>query len=173
MELSLAITRAEKEHAAAITRLINSAYRGETASLGWTSESEYMEGLRMTDEDMELLIDQPHIDNFKCCTPEEEIVGFVSLEQRPEFLYLSLLTVSPLAQAGGIGKHLLAFAEGHARSLFKPSILITVVNIRTELIAWYERRGYLATGETLPFPTGAGKPKVPVYLIEMKKEILI
>jgi hypothetical protein len=25
----------------------------------------------------------------------------------------------------------------------------------------------------LPFPTGAGKPKVPVYLIEMKKEILV
>jgi ribosomal protein S18 acetylase RimI-like enzyme len=171
MELLLSITRAEKEDAAAVTRLINSAYRGETANLGWTSESDYMEGLRMTDEDMERLIDQPHIGNFKCCTPEEEIVGFISLEQRPGFLYLSLLTVSPLAQAGGIGKHLLAFADAHARSLSKPAILLTVVNIRTELIAWYERRGYLATGETMPFPIGASRPKVPVYLIEMKKEI--
>ncbi len=167
---SLTITKPEREDIAALTRLINSAYRGESMR-GWTSEGEYMEGLRVTGADVERLFNHPETDNFKCCTPDEEIVGFVSLEKRPDYLHLGLLTVSPELQAAGIGRQLLEFAEAHARSIGKPAILITVVNIRTELIAWYERRGYLATGETLPFPEKAGKPKVPVYLIEMKKEI--
>ena len=31
---------------------------------------------------------------------------------------------------------------------------MTVVQLRAELIAWYERRGYRPTGETRPFPYG-------------------
>ena len=31
---------------------------------------------------------------------------------------------------------------------------MTVIAQRTELIAWYERRGYRLTGETKPFPYG-------------------
>ncbi|MBP6691163.1 MAG: GNAT family N-acetyltransferase, partial [Xanthomonadales bacterium] len=31
---------------------------------------------------------------------------------------------------------------------------MTVIRVRTELIAWYERRGYRATGESKPFPYG-------------------
>jgi len=31
---------------------------------------------------------------------------------------------------------------------------MTVVNIRDTLIAWYQRRGYVLTGETRPFPYG-------------------
>ena len=29
---------------------------------------------------------------------------------------------------------------------------MTVIRQRTELIAWYERRGYVLRGETRPFP---------------------
>jgi GNAT superfamily N-acetyltransferase len=167
---SLTITKPEREDIAELTRLINSAYRGGSAR-GWTSEEEYMEGLRVTEADLERLFSHPETDNFKCCAPGGEIIGFVSLEKCRYDLHLGLLTVSPELQAAGIGRQLLEFAEEYGRSISKPAILMTVVNIRTELIAWYERRGYLATGETLPFPEKAGKPKVPIYLIEMKKEI--
>jgi hypothetical protein len=37
-----------------------------------------------------------------------------------------------------------------------------VMNIRHTLIAWYQRRGYALTGETVPFPYGDsrfGEPK--------------
>jgi hypothetical protein len=37
----------------------------------------------------------------------------------------------------------------------------TVINTRDTLIAWYERRGYVRTGEIQPFPYGddrSGKP---------------
>ena len=168
--MQLTITKPGREDIAALSRLINSAYRGESLR-GWTSEGDYMEGLRITEADLERLFSHPETDNFKCCTPDERIIGFVSLEKHADHLYLGLLTVSPELQAAGFGRQLLEFAEAHARSIGKSAILMTVVNIRMELIAWYERRGYLATGETLPFPDQVGKPKVPVYLIEMKKVI--
>jgi hypothetical protein len=41
---------------------------------------------------------------------------------------------------------------------------MTVVSVRHSLIAWYERRGYRRTGETLPFPYDAplfGTPQRP------------
>jgi GNAT superfamily N-acetyltransferase len=167
----LAITPAERENITVITKLINSAYRGDDTGMGWTSESEYMEGLRATEADMERLFDRPDSDNFQCIDQTGEIVGFVSLERRPDYVYLGLLSVLPKTQAGGVGKRILNFADGYARAAGRRAILITVVNVRAELIAWYERRGYRATGKSVPFPDKAGKPKVPVCLIEMRKEI--
>lgn len=32
------------------------------------------------------------------------------------------------------------------------ALRITVINLREELIAWYERRSFVRTGETEPFP---------------------
>jgi N-acetylglutamate synthase-like GNAT family acetyltransferase len=171
MELSLSIASAAREDIPAITRLINNAYRGDPGSRGWTSEGVFMEGERTSEADMERLFDQPEKENFKCCTPEKEILGFVSLEKKSDSVYLGLLTVSPDAQASGIGRQLLEFAESHARDLHKPAIVITVINIRTELVAWYGRRGYLPTGKIEFFPPGIYKGKVPLHLIEMKKEI--
>ncbi len=172
MDQNLSISPAKKDQAAVITRLINGAYRGEAAELGWTSESEYMDGERVTETDTERLLSQADRANFTCCTAEGEIVGFVSFEKRQSSIHLSLLTVSPKAQDAGIGRRLLEFADRYARSVCKATILITVVNIRIELIAWYERRGYRQTGIATPFPEGAGKPKIPVYLVEMEKEIV-
>jgi GNAT superfamily N-acetyltransferase len=167
----LTITTAERENITVLTKLINSAYRGDATGMGWTSESEYLEGMRVTEADMDRLFDRPDTENFQCSDQAGEIVGFVSLEMRPEDIYLGLLSVLPETQAGGVGKRILNFADGYARAAGKRAILITVVNVRVELIAWYERRGYRATGNTVPFPEKAGKPKVPVCLIGMRKEI--
>jgi GNAT superfamily N-acetyltransferase len=167
----LTITPADRKNIPTITQLINSAYRGDATGMGWTSEREYMEGLRATEADMERLFDRPDSDNFQCSDQTGEIVGFVSLEMRPEDIGLGLLSVLPKTQAGGVGKRILNFADGYARAAGKRGIRITVVDIRAELIAWYERRGYRVTGKTIPFPEKAGAPKVPVCLIEMRKEI--
>jgi hypothetical protein len=40
---------------------------------------------------------------------------------------------------------------------------MSVIRQRPELIAWYERRGYVQTGEERPFPAGDtrfGRPRV-------------
>jgi GNAT superfamily N-acetyltransferase len=171
MDTTLTITPAEKKNIKIITQLINSAYRGDDTGMGWTSESEYMEGMRATEADMERLFDRPDTDNFQCIDQTGGIVGFVSLERRPEDIYFALLSVWPKTQAGGVGKRILNFADRYAKAAGRRAILITVVNVRAELILWYERRGYRVTGKTMPFPEGAGKSKVPVCLIEMRKEI--
>ena len=165
---SLTIARVETADLGALTTLINNAYRGEA---GWTSEGAYLEGKRTTLADMETLFVRPDLELFKCCLPNGDVVGFVSFQYRPDDLYLSLLSVSPECQDRGVGRKLLEFAETQARSLKKPAILITVVNIRTELISWYERRGYFITGNTKPFPIEAGEPRVAIHLVEMRKLI--
>ena len=52
MEQILLITNAEIADAAAITRMLNVAYRGREGEAGWTSEGEYLSGLRTTEEAM-------------------------------------------------------------------------------------------------------------------------
>ena len=66
--------------------------------------------------------------------------------------YLGMLTVRPDIQDRGLGRQMLEAAEAHAIDLGARRIRMTVVGIRDTLIAWYERRGYSRTGETLPFP---------------------
>ena len=49
----------------------------------------------------------------------------------------------------------MAAAEEHARDAFGcRTNEMTVIEQRSELIEWYRRRGYHATGETEPFPYG-------------------
>jgi ribosomal protein S18 acetylase RimI-like enzyme len=62
-----------------------------------------------------------------------------------------MLTVSPELQNSGVGK-LLQHAEIHAKDLGLPKIVMTVISVRDELIAWYKRNGYEDTGEREPFP---------------------
>ena len=171
IEGSLIISKAEKGDIPALVLLVNNAYKGDPGSKGWTSEGTLMEGQRTSEIEMERLLDQPEKENFKCSTTNKKIVGFVSLEEKEEFLYLGLLTVAPWAQAAGIGRRLLEFGETHARNLRKPAVRITVINIRKELVAWYERRGYRATGKIESFPPGIYISKIPLHLIEMKKAI--
>ena len=45
---------------------------------------------------------------------------------------------------------------------------LSVVSVRAELIAWYERRGYRLTGETQPFPE---KVEPPLILAAMEKPL--
>ena len=66
--------------------------------------------------------------------------------------YLGLLAVDPALQTGGLGRRLIAAAEEEARSRGAARIEMTVIRQRPELIAYYERRGYVATGEERPFP---------------------
>jgi ribosomal protein S18 acetylase RimI-like enzyme len=65
-----------------------------------------------------------------------------------------MFAVRPDGQGSGLGKALLAAAEDHARTGGATTMEMCVIDRRTELIAWYERRGYVRTGETRPFPYG-------------------
>ena len=85
-----------------------------------------------------------------------QLAACCQLDRRDDGVaYFGMFAVRPQAQGAGIGGDLLAAAEHHARSEFHASRLeMTVIGQRTDLIAWYERRGYRRTGETRPFPYG-------------------
>ena len=73
-----------------------------------------------------------------------------------------------------MGTRLLNDAEQYAKTqLHAYRIIMSVVDTRTELIAFYERRGYVQTGHSLPYPNdkNVGEPKQPLMLIEMEKDI--
>jgi hypothetical protein len=71
---------------------------------------------------------------------------------------------------------LLADAEQDARRRWGvTAVHMTVIAQRAELIAWYERRGYRATGETAPFPYGDarfGEPLRPdLHFVVLRKAL--
>lgn len=82
--------------------------------------------------------------------------------------YLGMLGVSPLAQATGLGRTLLAAAEAEATARFGTQWMeMTVIAIRRELVAWYERRGYRQTGERRPFPEDVpGRDELEMVVLE-------
>ncbi len=133
-----------------ISKLVNSAYRGESSKKGWTTEESLLDGMRTNTNELKSMI--RHEDIVVALNEHNEIVGCVYLEKRKESLYLGMLTVKPTLQAQGLGKILLGQAELYAYANQLSKIIITVIDSRHELIAFYERRGFKFTGRTIPFP---------------------
>lgn len=163
------ITKATLQDIPALTILINSAYRGETSKKGWTTEANLLEGKRTNEEELTETVLDPKNTILKF-TDNDTIIGSVLLIEKEHQLYLGMLTVSPELQNSGIGKKLLAEAENHAKALGLSSIIMTVISVREELVAWYKRHGYVDTGEREAFPeseihvTISEKPLEFIYL---------
>ena len=86
---------------------------------------------------------------------DRSILGTVWLETVQNGIwYLGLLTVRPAQQNQQLGRRLLTAAEEFAKERGAGRIQMTVANLRTALISWYQRRGYRLTGESKPFPYG-------------------
>jgi len=167
------ITKATIADVAELTQLVNSGYRGESSKKGWTTEANLLDGIRIDENAMIKYFQDPYITILKYVNDEGKIIGCVYLEVKGERLYLGMLTVSPLLQANGIGRQLLHQAEIVATELNCRAIYMTVIKSRKELTAWYERRGYQATGEILPFHEGTrfGVPKEEILLAVFEKEV--
>ena len=154
-------------------QLVNSAYRGDSSRAGWTTEADLLDGIRTDEPSLLAMIEKPYATVLVYREREEAVTGCVYLEQMGTTIYLGMLTVSPLLQSKGIGKQLLRAAEDFARSKSCAAIRMTVISVRDELIAWYERHGYSKTGETQPFPTEErfGIPKQQLEFIVMRKAV--
>ena len=167
------ITKATLQDIPALNILINSAYRGETSKKGWTTEANLLEGKRTNEEELTETILNPKNTILKY-TENDKIIGSVLLVEKEHQLYLGMLTVSPELQNSGIGKKLLAEAENHAKALGLSSIIMTVISVREELIAWYKRHGYVDTGEREAFPESGihvTVSEVPLEFIYLEKRI--
>ncbi len=163
---------ATEQDISALDRLVNSAYRGESSRKGWTTEADLLDGIRTSEASLRTMLQNP---NAMILKYEEagHLLGCVYLEMKGNDLYLGMLTVSPDIQAKGIGKQLLMAAEQIAQHRKCRALTMTVITVRHELIAWYERRGYRKTGQIEPFPDDSrfGIQKQPLEFMVLKKEI--
>jgi len=170
----MAILTAVTEDVPDLVTLMNNAYRGDISKKGWTTEANLLKGDLRTDEaTLYKLINLPGARLLKFVNKKKEIQGSIFLQKKENRLYLGMLSVSPLVQAKGIGKQLMAAAEIFASEQACDSIFMKVISIRHELIAWYERQGYSNSGKTEPFPvdTRFGIPTQPLEFIILEKTI--
>lgn len=139
-----------------IHQLVNSAYRGESSKKGWTTEADILGGQRIDEERLHEMLQEEN-QTLLCMFDERgDLCGSVSLERfeddKGKSCYLGMLTIRPTSQAGGLGKQLMQEAEKFAKSRGANRMTLGVIQLRTELMAWYERRGYTKTGEREEFP---------------------
>jgi ribosomal protein S18 acetylase RimI-like enzyme len=169
----MAITKATIADIPELNILVNSAYRGEGSKRGWTTESDLIDGIRIDEAMLTEYFGNPAITILKYTDDADQIIGCVYLEVKGDRLYLGMFSVSPTLQNGGVGRALIGAAEGVAKELSLHIISMTVIRSRTELISWYQRRGYTFTGEIQPFHDHGrfGSPKTLIELIVMEKTV--
>jgi ribosomal protein S18 acetylase RimI-like enzyme len=146
------IEKATLQDVNTIYQLVNSAYRGETAKKGWTTEAYILAGERISEAELQQIITTENNAIF-LYKINNVLEGTVLLINHFDHLYLGMLTVNPNIQNNGIGKKLLFFAEDYAKTLGLSKIKMTVITLRTELLNWYTKHGYTDTGKREPFPT--------------------
>lgn len=157
-----------------LAALVNSCYRGDSSRLGWTTEADLLDGTRTDAGEIEALISRQG-STIITCSDGNEIIGSVNVEKRGTECYLGMLVVKPTLQRGGLGRQLIQAAEDYARNIWKSEkMTMTVISSRSELIAYYERRGYHRTGETTPFKFDNvhGIPRVEGIKLEVLEKSL-
>jgi ribosomal protein S18 acetylase RimI-like enzyme len=149
----------------ALVTLVTSAYRGDVSKQGWTTEADMLDGQRIDPEVLRTDIERPR---SRVIVAEGlygetlELLACVHVAEDDGAGYLGMFSVRPDGQGGGIGKQVMQEAERYAREdLRLPAMRMTVIDIRDELIAFYERRGYRRTGITKPFPYGDERFGIP------------
>lgn len=147
--------------------LIERGYRGDSARLGWTHEADLISGDRTDIATLQAIIDDP-AQRLLVALDGEQVIGCVVIAHRGGGLaYLGMLCVEPALQSHGIGRGLVSAAEDMARESFRArTIEMTVIDARTELIAWYRRLGYARSGETRDFPVPLTPPLYMAVLVK-------
>jgi ribosomal protein S18 acetylase RimI-like enzyme len=159
-----------------IVALVQSAYRGAASRVGWTTEADLLDGQRTDVAAVAALIESP-ASRILLCEQDDTLLASAHLERQGDTCYFGMFAVSPDRQGAGVGKAMLSEAERYARDVWACRLLqMTVITQRTELFAWYERRGYSRTGKYKPFPYGNarfGLPKRSDLRFEVLQKVLL
>jgi ribosomal protein S18 acetylase RimI-like enzyme len=158
---TLHFRRATASDIAAIVPLVHASYRGDASRAGWTTEADFLDGQRTDPEEVRAAIERAN----SCVLLAERDGALVACAQvalEDGAGYFGMFSVPPALQGGGIGKDVIAEAERIVRDEWGARVMrMTVIDIRAELIAYYERRGYVRTGIYKPFPYGDDRFGVP------------
>jgi predicted N-acetyltransferase YhbS len=155
--VEMKIRFANEEDAEAITRLVNAAFR--------VRES-FVERERTDAPSIRALLQQGI---FLLSEEDGKLAGCVYVEIKGERGFFGLLAVELTRQKSGLGSQLIMAAEQYARDQGCRFMDLRIVNLRSELPAYYQKRGYVETG-TVPFPAEV-PTKVPCHLVIMSKPL--
>ena len=146
----------------AIVALVTSAYRGDASRAGWTTEADLLDGNRIDPEVLRADLERPR-SRVLLAEADGGLQACAHVADEDGAGYFGMFAVRPGLQGGGLGKQLLAECERIACEEWQlPVMRMTVIDVRDELIAFYQRRGYRRTGQFKPFPYGDarfGQPK--------------
>ncbi|GAA3512800.1 GNAT family N-acetyltransferase [Actinocatenispora rupis] len=155
---------ATPEDVPGLLELVHAAYRGGPDVAGWTTEAHLLDGLR-ADRQMVLDMISAPGSQIRLLLDGDEPLACCHVDvSGGDTGYFGFFAVRPGRQGGGIGSTILAEAERIAAEHGCHRMRMTVLSARSDLIAYYERRGYRRTGATEPFPYGDerfGTPKRP------------
>lgn len=138
----------------AVVALVTSAYRGDASRAGWTTEADLLDGARI---DAQRVSDDIAREQSLILLGEADgrLLACAHVAVEDGTGYFGMFSVRPDSQGHGIGKRMLDEAERIAREeLGVPSMRMTVIDVRNELIDYYARHGYRRTGIHKPFPYG-------------------
>ena len=159
----------------AIVALVTSAYRGDASRAGWTTEADLLDGARI---DPDVLRGDIARECSRVVLAERDgaLLACAHVAIDGDAGYFGMFSVVPGLQGGGIGKQVLAECERIVRDEWRlPAMRMTVIDVRDELIAFYQRRGYRRTGILKPFPYGDarfGAPKRGDLRFEVLEKVL-
>lgn len=168
------IRKAVNDDTPQIVALVNAAYRGDSSRLGWTTEADLLEGIRTDSAEIMAILDDQD-STILVGIRDAEIVASVHLQKNADSAFLGMFAVNPRSQSTGIGKQMLMAAERQVRSAWKVSKMqMKVINVRHELIAFYERRGYQRVGIAQEFilPAVMGRQKIAGLKVEILEKNL-
>lgn len=152
---------ATEDDVPALVDLIESAYRGDSSRTGWTTEADLLQGQRTDEQGVREVLDAP-AGRLLAVERGGALVACCQLEHRGDAAYFGMFAVRPGLQGGGLGKLIIAEAERTVRESWGVGEMhMTVISVREDLIAWYERRGYRRTGVLTPFPYGDERFGIP------------
>jgi len=152
--ISPVFRKAAEADIAAIVALVQSAYRGDSSRKGWTTEADLLDGQRTDPADVAEVLAAPD-SAVLLASIDGELLACCHIERHGESAYFGMFAVHPPRQGSGLGRLVLAEAERYASQSWQcTSMHMKVIDVRSDLMAWYERRGYRRTGEYSPFPYG-------------------
>ncbi|KAJ4359534.1 uncharacterized protein N0V89_000089 [Didymosphaeria variabile] len=166
---------ATPDDAAQVAQLVQAAFRHQDAR--WTGpDAELNRRFTMTPVEVLSTITNPDAVFLMATNDKGTLVGaMATIKKIEELARMAMLAVDPAFQAGGVGRRVLAHAEEYAINTWGVKNLgLNALNTRGLLIEWYERRGYVKTGETSPFPVEAFKElELPedLHFVEMEKNV--
>lgn len=149
---------AKLEDAENIAGLVNTAFRPERF---------FAEADRTNPDEVRELL---HKGKFLLTEQASKLTGCVYVELRDDRGYFGLLAVEPALQRSGLGSRMVTAAEAYCRAAGCQFMDLTIVNLRAELPAFYQRLGYTESG-TLPFPRDQHTNQ-PCHLVKMSKALL-